>query len=210
MTFETLSVPTTIRYQVILPSQEITSVWYVLHGYGQLVSFFSRKFEALNLKNTLLVFPEGRHRFYLQGSSGRVGASWMTKEWREEDIRWNNETLNQLHKHILLQHPSIRKTSVLGFSQGGATASRWVVKNTISFDHFVSWASVFPPDLENKETQLNARVKSFVLGSNDEYFSEQSNLETRLFYEKMGFIIRPFEGKHDIDFSLLKSLIDEI
>lgn len=210
MTFETLSVPTTIRYQVILPSQEITSVWYVLHGYGQLVSFFSRKFKALNLKNTLLVFPEGRHRFYLQGSSGRVGASWMTKEWREEDIRWNNETLNQLHKHILLQHPSIRKTSVMGFSQGGATASRWVVQNTISFDHFVSWASVFPPDLENKETQLNARVKSFVLGSNDEYFSEQSNLETRLFYEKMGFIIRPFEGKHDIDFSLLKSLIDEI
>ena len=29
------------------------------------------------------------HRFYLEGSSGRVGASWMTKEAREDDKKEN-------------------------------------------------------------------------------------------------------------------------
>ncbi|MBM3915983.1 MAG: hypothetical protein FJ349_00025 [Sphingomonadales bacterium] len=52
---------------------------FALHGYGQLGQFFFRQFNILN-DNWGIVVPEGPHRFYLEGSSGRVGASWMTKE----------------------------------------------------------------------------------------------------------------------------------
>ena len=66
-----------------------------LHGYGQLGQYFYRKFNSLEADFGLVV-PEGPHRFYLEGSSGRVGASWMTKEWREQDIQENNSYLKQL------------------------------------------------------------------------------------------------------------------
>ena len=63
-----------------------------LHGYGQLGQFFFRKFSAIE-KKIGIVIPEGPHRFYLEGSSGRVGASWMTREWRETDIAENTQYL---------------------------------------------------------------------------------------------------------------------
>uniref|UniRef100_UPI0040490757 hypothetical protein n=1 Tax=Fluviicola sp. TaxID=1917219 RepID=UPI0040490757 len=56
-----------MRYETIIPNEPIKQVIYVLHGYGQLVSFFKRKFNSFQLSNTLFVFPEGMHRFYLQG-----------------------------------------------------------------------------------------------------------------------------------------------
>ena len=34
-----------------------------------------------------IIAPQGLHKFYLEGTSGRVGASWMTKENREDDIK---------------------------------------------------------------------------------------------------------------------------
>jgi hypothetical protein len=56
---------------------------YVLHGYGHLAPYFIRKFNSL--EDSFIVAPEGMYRFYLYGSSGRVGACWMTKEERLDD-----------------------------------------------------------------------------------------------------------------------------
>ncbi len=67
-----------------------------LHGYGQLAQYFAKKFDQLPKEYALLV-PEGMHRFYLDGNSGRVGASWMTKEGREMDIDDNLHNLNCSH-----------------------------------------------------------------------------------------------------------------
>ena len=74
-----------------------------LHGYGQLAQYFAKKFDQLPEDYALLV-PEGMHRFYLQGSSGRVGASWMTKDGREFDIEDNLNYLNQLLSHVMENH----------------------------------------------------------------------------------------------------------
>lgn len=156
---EKIVVERSMRYETIIPNEPIKQVIYVLHGYGQLVSFFKRKFSSYQLPNTLFVFPEGMHRFYLQGSSGRVGASWMTKEWRENDIIENNQALSTLQNHIQqLYNPE--KTIVLGFSQGGATAARWVTSTNIKCDHFIAWGSVFPPDLSESVEPINAVKKN--------------------------------------------------
>ncbi|NBY39867.1 MAG: hypothetical protein EBQ66_02935 [Flavobacteriia bacterium] len=84
-----------------------------LHGYGQLAAYFIQKFKSLS--PTLFVLaPEGPHRFYLEGSSGRVGASWMTKEARELDIENNLAWLNALMLDFTSKH-SFDKISLLGF-----------------------------------------------------------------------------------------------
>jgi hypothetical protein len=61
-------------------------IWWVLHGYGQLSQFFIQKFEVLAKQNICVIAPEGLSKFYLSGNSGRVGASWMTRENRQMDI----------------------------------------------------------------------------------------------------------------------------
>jgi predicted esterase len=47
------------RFEIIQTNEPITHVLFAFHGYGQLVTYFKRKFAALNLPNTLIVFPEG-------------------------------------------------------------------------------------------------------------------------------------------------------
>ncbi len=174
-----------------------------LHGYGQLVEFFSKKF--VDLTDTVVVCPEGTHRFYLEGTSGRVGASWMTKEWREQDILENNRILEQLSKQLITElQPST--ITVLGFSQGVATAARWLKSTELPVDRFIAWAGVFPPDIpfENLETLPTSRFA--VLGTEDPYFSGDKAEEMLSNYRNFGFETRVFEGKHELNTSLIQQL----
>ena len=173
-----------------------------------MAEFFIRKFELEPLSNTLIIAPEGMHRFYLQGSSGRVGASWMTKEWREQDILENIAALNQLYAHFQTLHPNA-KISVLGFSQGGATAARWVAAGQISCSHFISWASVFPPDLDSNVMRHLKMRRSFCLGNEDPYFNELEAEKTMDFYQNLSFDVHTYLGKHDIEPILLAKLLKD-
>ena len=92
-----ISVPLNCRYFQLKAEGEARAHWYVLHGYGQLARYFIKKFTKLPAKGIHVTAPEGLHRFYLEGSSGRVGASWMTKEDRETDIANYIQVLNALH-----------------------------------------------------------------------------------------------------------------
>src|SRR5688572_13234288 len=68
-------------------------IWLVLHGYGQLAQYFLKKFKSIMSTNTIVIAPEGLSKFYLETlqpegrKSDRVGATWMTRENREMDIR---------------------------------------------------------------------------------------------------------------------------
>lgn len=202
----TIPVPASLRFRTLLYGNQCNHLVYVLHGYGQLVAYFSQKFNGLSLNDTLFVFPEGRHRFYLKGTSGRVGASWMTKEWREEDIRLNSLSLDLLHEEISKTYRP-EKITVIGFSQGGATAARWLNQSSISCDHFISWASVYPPDLAAEEHTELAKKNSFVLGTADEFFpqAEQDNILAD--YESRGIHTIRFNGNHDIHPETLTSIL---
>ncbi len=103
---------------------------YVLHGYGQLAKFFIRKFKDLGDQYTIIA-PEGQHYFYLRGTSGRVGACWMTKENREQDIENYINYLNAVHAEISSEH-DWQEVSILGFSQGVAKAFRWLAEGNLT------------------------------------------------------------------------------
>ena len=112
----------TYRYFSISAEKNPKNLLIAMHGYGQLAEYFIRKFNGCSKDFTILA-PEGPHRFYKNGYSGRVGASWMTKEAREDDI---DDNLNWLTKWLTahLKENTYEKIVLLGFSQGGATAAR--------------------------------------------------------------------------------------
>jgi len=180
---------------------------FVLHGYGQLAEFFIRKFHFLE-DDYFIVAPEGMHRFYLKGSSGRVGASWMTKEDRESDINDNINYLNQLYD-VISSNKKFDKIILLGFSQGGATAARWFNSFQRDIDAHISWASVYPPDLALTTHKRNMN-NYFAIGDKDEFFSDQKLKETIFFYKKLNYTTFTFDGKHNIQPFTLKEILNQI
>ncbi len=201
-----LQVNKTARYSTFGDAKTARTVWIVLHGYGQLTPYFIRKFQSLSEKDHFIIAPEGLHRFYLNGTSGRVGASWMTKEERESDILDNITYLETVYKSLILPH-SFEHKVLLGFSQGGATACRWHEKGSYQADQFILWASVFPPDLTITEnvSAFNNSKNQFVIGTKDEYYSE---INRNKLIEKLNELNLPFEtivydGTHNIEPSVL-------
>lgn len=179
-----------------------------LHGYGQLAQFFIRKFSGIS-EDWYVVAPEGMHRFYLNGHSGRVGASWMTREAREKDIEDNLGWMERLIEHLCSKN-SYEEIVLLGFSQGAATASRYFYTTGQSIDRLIIWASVFPPDID--KVQLFDRQKTqkrnvFVLGANDAFFDEQQRKDALLFFRELGFETVEFEGNHDVDAKTLEDIL---
>ncbi len=199
----------TYRYSIYGQLDNSDNLIYVLHGYGQLASYFIRKFHGLP-DNCLVVAPEGMHRFYLNGSSGRVGASWMTKEEREDDISDNLNWLSELHEELTL-NKQFKKVLILGFSQGGATAARWFQSDLIQADHLIIWASIFPPDLDhNKEIQENKNEHFFFLGKKDEFYNSEQQQDLLSFYQRKGFQATHFEGGHDINLPELRKVLSRL
>lgn len=205
---EFLTVPKTARYHPLGQfSQRTKYIWLVLHGYGQLSSHFINKFQLLLNDETLIVAPEGLHRFYLNGTNGRV-----TKEQREEDIQDYINYLELLLKNITgNSSESNYHLIALGFSQGGATLTRWAAKTVFPISAFVLWASVFPPDCKPELFLRNFRPY-FVVGNEDEYLSQEqihdflhSNLELGISLKLLNF-----QGKHTIPEQELKKLSEQI
>ena len=208
ITTENISVERSMRYSLRQASRETETLVYVLHGYGQLARYFLRKLENVLPESVTFVAPEGMHRFYLQGNAGRVGASWMTKEARELDILENTNALDRLHVKLLNSFQP-KKIMVIGFSQGGATATRWIANGEIKPNGFVSWASVFPPDIAStaKEDMDETMKKWFVLGTEDPYFDVTSAETACSDYHEKQFEVLRFDGQHDLNESLVEQLI---
>ena len=202
----TISINKTARYIDTDNFNDADKLLIVLHGYGQLPQYFIRKFEELTSFGYYIVAPEGMHRFYLNGTSGRVGASWMTKEGRLDDIVDNINYLNCLYKTVNQTDKFTRKI-ILGFSQGGATASRWVNSNNKLFDQCILWASIFPDDIPFPEKSNDILKYDFVVGINDQYFSKDDIEICTNKYKESGINTHIFNGIHDIDMNFLKQIL---
>lgn len=181
-----------------------------LHGYGQLASYFSRHFKNLDNKIYTLV-PEGMHRFYLNGMSGRVGASWMTKEDRLVDIENQFNFLDTLVNKCEIEKRKNLKLIVLGFSQGVSTAIRWMSKSEITPFAFISWAGSFPVDLNTEEIEraFNNVKMIQVIGDNDPYFDAKARENQQSWLSKNNIEREnlEFKGEHRIDSVFLQKLI---
>lgn len=184
-------------------------IWFVIHGYGQLAQYFLRKFNILQQHRICVIAPEGLSRFYLedvssriQSGNNRVGATWMTRENRLMDIDNYIQYLTTLYHAETRDHPSIPVT-VLGFSQGAATASRWVTHGSIPFSRLILWAGIFPPDInfESGKALLKDKESFLVYGDQDPFLNDNRFAEMEMLSSKLGIHPTPvtFDGGHDLD-----------
>jgi predicted esterase len=215
MTENKLSIPQTCRYCTYGNTTNPQSIWFTLHGYGQLAKYFIKNFESLNPEENLVIAPEGFHRFYLDGMKGRVGASWMTSEDRLTDISDYVHYLDLLYNQVTEKMTGgNHRLIVLGFSQGVATASRWMALGNTKPDAAVFWAGSFPPDLLPTDSKrwFNDIPTWSVVGDEDEYISEENIKRAKKHFESLGFNpewVR-YKGGHKIPKDAFSNISREI
>jgi predicted esterase len=185
-------------------------VWFVLHGQGQLAKYFLAKFSAIANEQRRIISPEGMSRYYLDGFNGRVGATWMTKEDRLTDISNYIQFLTTIYKSEI-PNPENCKITLLGFSQGAATASRWAVSDDVRFDRLILWAGLFPPDLDFEKgyDKLKGLEILNIYGTQDEYLNDERIAEQFKLANRLGVSLstQTFQGGHEINENILQDLI---
>jgi predicted esterase len=185
-------------------------VWLVFHGYGQLSKFFIKKFEELNPQENYIIAPQGLSKFYLEGFTGRVGASWMTKVDRLAEIAQQMNLVDEILKKEGVQRQNIQ-FNYFGFSQGVATMCRYAAHAKLPFGQMVLWAGTFPPELEKADFDFlkgDEQVK-YYSGSDDPFYKEgMKEKQEELVLAAMGLTptLFPFEGKHEVVASLVGKL----
>jgi predicted esterase len=216
-----LEVPRTARYWVA--GAEVSGpdeVWYVLHGYRQLARRFLRRFEPLADGTRLVVAPEALSRFYTDPQRGRhgatssVGATWMTREDREHEIADYVRYLDALADEVSADLRSEAQVTVLGFSQGVATACRWVTLGRIRPRRMILWGDFIPPDLdmERAKATLSETEWLTVRGVQDPALHDPGLEEAETHrLGSAGLSVRRvvYQGSHDIDQIVLQNLANE-
>lgn len=214
-----LAVYRTARYALLGdPSGPIQEVWMVCHGYGQLAPYFLRHFRAVEAPHRLIVAPEGLSRFYLENDAGahyRVGASWMTREARRAEIDDYVRLLDTVYTDVLTRAHAVRaRLTALGFSQGGATVTRWLAQSpmlgTPPAERLVLWGTALPHDLDVGEHRgwLRDVGLTLVTGERDEYATPERVAEQEARLRDAGIrseTVR-FDGGHHLDPDVLREL----
>ncbi|MCB9197128.1 MAG: dienelactone hydrolase family protein [Flavobacteriales bacterium] len=198
-------------YQLGEITSKTRNVIIACHGYAQLAKYFLKWFEEADLTDTVIIAPEGLHRFYWEGFNGKVVASWMTKEDRQNDIKDYCNYLDQLVDSIQL--PNGVSLMGLGFSQGAATISRWAVQTNHSLNHLILWAGVFPEDVSVEDIAKNIQSPVEILfGNEDEFYNEENleRLKAILTSRGLPYNFTPFVGKHKIYSEPLDKLLKKL
>jgi predicted esterase len=209
-----IPVTRTARYYLLgEPGPHIRRVWYVLHGYGQLASFFIRHFTAIADETTLVVAPEALSRFYVDGVTGRVGATWMTKEDRLSEIEDYINFLDALLTRVNSALGQNVENVLLGFSQGTATAWRWMKHGAIQPRHLITWAGSVPKEADGLWAAKLGQTRLYtVVGDKDEYISTENadRMISAMRTLVPNLVDLRFSGEHRMDRETLLRLNTEI
>lgn len=182
--------------------------WIVLHGYGQRADRFLRHFRSVAGPQRHVIAPEGLSRFYLDDRYERVGASWMTREDRDDEIRDTIDWLDALVAHLDARDGPPDRTVLLGFSQGTHTAGRWVALGRPRIDRLVCWGAGLPLDVDVHLFADPAFSVDFVVGRRDPIVPAAAidrELE-RVREAGVAFDVTEFDGGHTIHVPTLEGL----
>ncbi len=206
--FRSLVVPRHARVGFVGDPDSATEAWLIFHGYGMLAQGILHWFEPAERPGRLLVAPEGLSRFYQERNGMRtVGASWMTREAREQEILDQASYLDQAVVELIGEIPRLE---VHGFSQGVATAARWVARGVRPVAKLVCWGGTVPPDLDPialRDAVGGAPVE-MIVGDRDKWVAPElvaADVE-RLNAGGCPTMLHQFEGGHRIDPDVLKRM----
>ena len=218
-----IQVQRTARYWTLGDPAVAEEVWVVLHGYNQLGRRFLRRFEPINDGRRLIVAPDALSRFYVahepgrHGSAALVGATWMTREDRLAEIAdyvgYLDRLADSVREEVRLAGGRDLPLTVLGFSQGVATAARWVTQGSARPKNLYFWGDFTPPDLDlprAREAFSSADVV-MIRGTEDHALDPvlAKAEKARLAEADIAYRTVTYPGGHDIDAEALGSLVAE-
>lgn len=208
-----LEVVKTARYWTLGGADSAREVWFVLHGYKQLARRFLERFAPIDDGTRLIVAPEALSRFYVGAEQGRhgpasvVGATWMTREDRLHEISDYVGYLDRLAEAV---GTAGRPVTILGFSQGVATATRWVTHGAVRPGRLILWGDFIPPDLDMAMAADALRTVDVVLvrGDRDPALSGDLGEEEARRLQAAGIDHRTlsYAGGHEVEGDPLRSL----
>lgn len=214
-TLHTITVPRTARYATLGTPETASDWWIVLHGYGQRATDFLDAFAPIATDTRCIVAPEALSRFYVDGMAEheRVGASWMTRVAREDEVgdyvRYLDAVFTQLQNR---ENAAPSQRTVLGFSQGAATASRWCAYGNASIDRLILWGGTLAHDVDLAEhaSTFASLSLAVVIGSDDPYITDarRSAVLDRLAAHDLSVDTHTFAGGHRLDRDVLRRLAD--
>lgn len=206
--YRSVVVPRHGRIGLVGDPDGATEAWLILHGYGMLAQGILHWFRAAERPGRLLVAPEGLSRFYLEeGGIRRVGASWMTREDRDHEVEDQQRYLDRVVAEMI---GAIPRLEVHGFSQGVATAARWVVRAPRPVARLVCWGGAFPHEIDAPALHraVGGTLVEMVVGARDKRVPPD-HVEAdaaRLTAAGCPTRLRTFDGGHRIDDGVLEAL----
>jgi predicted esterase len=230
-----VEVPRTARYYTAGAPAAARVVWVVLHGYGQLAGYFVRHFAPHTGPGSgrLVVAPEALSRFYVGRESGgggggpagapaRVGATWMTREDRDAEIadyvRYLDLVLDAATAAARPESGTL-PLGVLAFSQGAATACRWVAhrhrRGLAGPRALVLWGGALPHDVDLAGADgdaLRALRLTLVVGDADEFATPAvvAQQEARLRDVGIPFETVRYAGGHRLEAEVLGQVLGQV
>ena len=184
------------------------TIWLVVHGFAQRAEEFIQDFSFLNESEHFIIAPEALNRFYKKGTSGDTAATWMTKDDRENEIKDYVNYLNDLYDYCIAQVSSSVQINVLGFSQGSATVSRWMVGNKRKVDKLIFYAGEIGREIieANRLNEFHASEKYFVCGTQDPIIPSEMVKQLATLTAQYGLSFKSFEGGHEINKAVILGL----
>ena len=137
------------------------------------------------------------------GRSTAWGASWMTREDRDNEIADYVAYLDRLAGEVAATAaPAVRRRVVLGFSQGAHTASRWVVLGRTNVHELLLWGAGLATDLspDALAAGLEGVRVTFVRGARDKFRDQPEEEAQDAMLRELGvpFSVLIHPGGHEI------------
>lgn len=193
-----------LYYTIGGDAEALEEMWVVLHGLGQMAAVFINYFKSIESPNRLIVAPEALNRHYIlpdastRTKDAKVGATWMTRHDRDNEIADYVDFLDAVYAGNAKQ--GVRVT-VLGFSQGVATACRWFAMGHSRIDRLIAWAGQLPPDVDPSLYGRLSGGLTLVHGTTDEYapWIAEGDHNSRLTAAGITPSVVTFDGGHRMD-----------
>jgi predicted esterase len=170
---------------------------------------FIKTFAELAEGGDYVIAPEALSRLYVKGDYGDVGANWMTKEDRENEISDYVDYLDKLYETEITQNKKDFSFNInaLGFSQGATTLSRWLALGKAGVNKAIFWCGNLAHDVDySKSEQFKNTPIYLVFGNKDKYYPADFYKTQVELLQKHGIEAKfhVFDGGHEIKVEVMK------
>lgn len=187
-------------------NDQTTCVWMAFHGLGYLSRYFIKYFRKIP-KNQYVICPQAPSKYYQGNDFKYVGASWLTKENTQLEMR---NLINYLDAIELNEIPPHLPMKILGYSQGVSVAMRWLASGKKNVTHLIIHSGSIPVELKASDFEDYPNLKiDLVYGTKDEYLTEEK-LTNQLAKAKELFgnrvHVHAFDGVHEVNSDIISKL----